>query len=191
MITVVAGFSRSGTSLVMRMLHKGGMEVYAENFHSYETEEIFQLPGQTGWLDRVEGKAIKILEPLEFPPPKDRQYRFIVMRRDYKEQARSQVKLLKATTPGFAANREDVYRLADSLKRDMPKLIKMLESYPHSSVTVLTFENLIRLPYLQAERIARFCGGLNVGEMANQVLKRDIKCLPYFLELSQLEFALK
>jgi hypothetical protein len=173
------------------MLHKGGMEVYAENFYSYETGEIFQLPSQTGWLDKAEGKAIKILEPLDFYPPKDRQYRFIVMRRDYKEQARSQVKLLKATTPGFAANRESVFSLADSLKRDMPKLIKMLESYPHSSVTVLAFENLIRFPHLQAERIARFCGGLDVQAMADQVLKRDVKCLPYFLEMSQLELAMK
>lgn len=53
MITVVAGQPRSGTSLMMQMLHVGGMEVYADDrkrlgsdrrYWSYETHRMMHLP---------------------------------------------------------------------------------------------------------------------------------------------------
>ena len=186
MITVVTGFTRSGTSLMMRMLHVGGMDVYAENPFSYETHDNFRLPHDTDWLSQAENKAMKILEPLEFYPPRGREYRFIFMTRDPIQQAKSQLKFLSATMEDFEVSRHALTKIKRSLKRDTPKAIEMLISYPASQLIVVPFEALIAHPTGEAMRVSRLCGGLNVLAMAGTVIERSSDCLPYFLELEQI-----
>ena len=48
MITVVAGQPRCGTSLMMQMLHVGGMEVYADD------ESAWAATGGTGHMKHIE-----------------------------------------------------------------------------------------------------------------------------------------
>ena len=184
MITVVTGFTRSGTSLMMQMLHRGGMDVYAENHYSYETPETMTLPRRIKWLDRVEGRAIKMLEPLEFYPPKNRAYRFILMTRKPEEQAKSQVKFMHAASPGVikCSDNQAIQTLAASIRRDTPKAVKFLQTYTESTLIEISFESLIDDPFETACRVSDFCGGLNVKAMVEQVIRRSSDCLPYLLE---------
>jgi hypothetical protein len=59
-ITIVAGAGRCGTSLLMQMLHAGGMPVIADNKESFESErtepDIYRE--NTAWLQA--GHALKI-----------------------------------------------------------------------------------------------------------------------------------
>ena len=186
MITVVAGIPRCGSSLMMRMLHRGGIEPYADNLYSYEAEDVLGLPSQTKWLDKAEGKAVKILEPLEYRPPKTRAYRFVVMTRDPIEQAKSQVKFARATGVDIAANQKTIRILAGSNERDTAALIKMIQGYPNAALLVISFEALILDPLEQALLVSDFCGGLHVSAMTAEVIDRLPQCLPYLLELEQI-----
>jgi hypothetical protein len=67
-ITVVAGIPRSGTSMMMRMLHAGGMPIFAGNLLSYETDMVQKLPHRWQWLKACEGKVVKILDPHVYVP---------------------------------------------------------------------------------------------------------------------------
>jgi hypothetical protein len=97
-ITVVSGYPRSGTSMMMRILEAGGLEVLKDDEfrppseHNpkgfYETERTLKLGAEgetTEWLPTVVGKAIKtIAYQLQHLPP-EHTYKVIFMRRKVKE----------------------------------------------------------------------------------------------------------
>jgi hypothetical protein len=149
MITVVTGFARSGTSLMMKMLHRGGMSVYAENHYSYEHNNTLKLCDSSAWpdVDAVEEHAVKISDA------------------------------------GIPANRQNIKRLADSFRKDLPRTIKMLKQYPDSKLIEVRFESLLQKPGFEAQRVAGFCGGLDVQAMTACVIRPEPECLPYILEL--------
>lgn len=180
-ITVVTGFGRCGTTLMMRMLHHGGMPVYADTYVDYEAGDALALPDRSEWLEKAEGMAIKILEPTRFQPPKGLNYKFILMQRNSKEQAKSQVKLLKVAGESIGSDRQTWKAIARSIEKDMPKLTKFLNAY-RCPVLIIKFEDLIRQPAVEAAKVSRFCGGLDEVAMRAQVIDRPLGCLPYFLD---------
>ena len=193
-IVVVAGFQRCGTSLAMRMLDVGGLPVYCDPGRrgtSYETDRITGLPEDTAWLDDVEGRALKALEPGHFRLPKGRPYRFIWLDRDPREQARSAVKFMTILGGLDPSQGKEARRgLARMYREERPNVVAMLRSYPDSTLTALRFEDLIRDPGGSASIL---CYAVNTDElgippldpsaMAAQVVERPTGCLPYLMEL--------
>ena len=183
-ITVVTGSSRCGTSLMMRMLHAGGVPVYCEPGNvgiSFETNQAVRLPAAHAWLNECEGKAVKILEPTTFRPPSGPTYRFILMQRDVWEQAKSQVKFLRVVGGIRAVRMEDVPRLARGLVQDYPKMLEFLQGL--GLVLPLRFEEVLAEPGLMARTVQAFLGRpLDTDKMAAQVFPRDPRCLKGLLE---------
>jgi broad-specificity NMP kinase len=104
MIIVVSGLPRSGTSMMMRILEKGGVKVLTDNIRKadkdnlkgyYELEKVKQLDRNTSWLDSAEEKAVKIISALLKHLPTDRQYKVIFMERDIDEILASQKKMME------------------------------------------------------------------------------------------------
>ena len=184
-ITVVTGFTRCGTTLMMRMLHAGGIQPYAETLYGYETNEAIGLPANHKWIEKVHGMAVKILEPLHHIPPRGFDYRFILMVRNPKEQAKSQIKFIRAAGQPVNDSRDVRRRLQASLENDLPKMIRLLQGY-HCPLLIVRFEDLIKQPLAQAMRVSEFCKGLNYESMAQQVQERQPDCLPYLMELSMI-----
>ena len=71
-IVVVSGLPRSGTSMAMKMLHAGGLEVVTDGIRAadesnpkgyYELEAVKGLDKKvdTAWLKDARGKAVKII----------------------------------------------------------------------------------------------------------------------------------
>lgn len=86
---LVCGCARSGLSLTMQLLYKGGYPCFGE-YPAFEDYEI----GQINYTENI-GKAIKLVDTqLQFPPTGA--YYVIVLHRDFKEQAKSTVKFLRA-----------------------------------------------------------------------------------------------
>ncbi len=83
-IVVVSGLPRSGTSMMMKMLAAGGVELATDSIRSadednpegyFELERVKDLdkPGDTSWLAGYKGKAVKIICFLPsgpFQPPR-------------------------------------------------------------------------------------------------------------------------
>ena len=95
-ITVVSGLPRSGTSMMMRMLDSGGMEVLTDSIRTadednpkgyYEYERVKDLETETdkSYVRDGRGKVLKVISFLIRFLPDDNQYRVIFMRRDLDE----------------------------------------------------------------------------------------------------------
>jgi hypothetical protein len=103
-VIVVSGLPRSGTSMMMRMLDVGGMEVVTDGIREpnadnpkgyYEFERVKKLPeGDTAWLDDAQGKVVKVIAALLPHLPDAYEYRVLMMRRKMDEILASQRRML-------------------------------------------------------------------------------------------------
>ncbi len=102
-IIVVSGLPRSGTSLMMQMLDKGGIPIFSDNTRAadesnpkgyYEHEAVKRLARDKKWLPQATGKAVKIISHLLPHLPAKYNYKVICMLRDLSEVVRSQHKML-------------------------------------------------------------------------------------------------
>jgi LPS sulfotransferase NodH len=181
-IIVVLGLPRSGTSLMMQMLSNGGIDIHADDPHSGESEDIMKLPKDFKWLEKCSGKALKLLEPLEFSVPRKYKYCFIMLRRNILQQALSYKKFmihlgLETSHPNY------LNTLQNSLLADTINIWNKYSLYPGSKILVIDFERLITDTLICAEQIQDFLGKpLNLPKMINTVFPRHTDCLSYLME---------
>lgn len=174
-VTIVSSFGRSGSSLVMQMLHAAGMATTGEP-PAFEHEAANIVGFDAGWIARQHGRAVKILDPhrpqcaLE---PGD--YRAIWIDRDPREQTKSHAKFVR-TFFGLDIDRAQRQRHTASLRQDRkPALATLRAAGP---VLTLRFEAIINDPAWAARQIARFCDLLAIDDMAAVVRKRPTGALP-------------
>ena len=78
-IAIVSGLPRSGTSMLMKMLEAGGMQVLTDSIREvdkdnpkgyYEFEKVKQIDHDKSWLEDAEGKVVKMVSQLlqHLPP---------------------------------------------------------------------------------------------------------------------------
>lgn len=179
MITIVSGFGRCGSSLVMQMLNAGGMPCAGE----YPAFEAAESSGHLGgasisaeWLASIPGHAVKILDPQNGRIPRS-VCCVIWCSRDYHEQARSQAKF--AAMFGMPVNRDTVRAFEESYRRDKPAAVKSLLRTGTSGIMEVRFDDLLRNPQDEARKIADYCcTTLDVEKMATQVRRRSPLCAP-------------
>ena len=102
---VVSGLPRSGTSMMMKMLAEGGLEILSDAVRGadednpngyFELEPVKQLTaGTTQWLANADGRVVKIISSLLEYLPREYHYKIIFMERDLQEVLASQQKMLK------------------------------------------------------------------------------------------------
>ncbi|WP_337846840.1 hypothetical protein [Sphingomonas sp.] len=177
---LVAGFGRCGSSLVMQMLHAGGMPCDG-TFPDFEAISL-HLMSHDAWIARTRGRAVKVLDPHLYPPPVGPDYRTIWLTRDPSEQARSALKLI-----GGPDTRHARRAFARSYVKDRRKAIQaLMKADAHrAGILELSFEAIIREPLRVASSIAAFVGiegRVPVAQMAKCVIPRPVTCLPFMLE---------
>lgn len=186
-ITLICGFGRCGSSLVMQMLEAGGMPVTGE-YPAFEDSDIVR-PGSidTTRLPGINGHALKFLDPQRYTIPRGISTHAIWCRRDYDEQAKSHAKFLREVV-GLPMNREQRDRLARTFKEDAKFAICALREAGVKHILDLRFEDVICRPRVAAEQISRFCGDLDADKMAAVVHSRSPDCAPDMsLELNLIE----
>ncbi|MGM5468688.1 alkaline phosphatase family protein [Flavobacteriaceae bacterium LMO-SS05] len=102
-IVIVSGLPRSGTSLMMQMLHKGGVEVLTDQNRKadasnpkgyFEYDAVMSIHKDNSWLELAKNKSVKVVAPLlKFLSPEFR-YKVIFMNRDLSEIIKSQQKMI-------------------------------------------------------------------------------------------------
>lgn len=102
-ILVVTGIPRSGTSLMMQILHDSGLEILTDNLREsdvnnpkgyFEYAPVKGIVKDKSFLIDTLGKAIKIVAPLPMYLDLELKYKVIFMRRDIEEILMSQEKML-------------------------------------------------------------------------------------------------
>src|SRR5205809_5271301 len=100
-IVVVSGLPRSGTSLMMQLLHAGGIPALTDHIRApdtdnprgyFEFERVKKVKEDAAWLPDARGKVVKMVSQLLYDLPATERYRVVFMERDLEEVLASQEK---------------------------------------------------------------------------------------------------
>ena len=184
---LVAGLARCGTSLVMQMLNAAGVPCLG-SYPDFEPQCV-SLSRDVGALLNLRNVAFKIIDPeLHEPEWPKFDAKIIWLNRDPKEQAKSQVKMVRAMgglTIPIGAWRE----VKKALIEDKHKCCRWWNRCT-SEPLFLSFEDLVDLPLKTAFSITKYLG-IDDGKamaMAACAIPRDSRCAPDMsIEIGQIE----
>ncbi len=175
-IVIVSGLPRSGTSMTMKMLEAGGMELVTDGTRAadesnprgyFELERVLTLDKSADktWLEGARGKAIKIISMLLTHLPEVHNYRVIFMRRHLQEVIVSQNKML--VQRGEADDTTSNARMIELYEAHLNKIARFLSGRGCFEVLEVEYKDVLDQPVEQARRINRFLGGrLDTTRMA-------------------------
>jgi hypothetical protein len=163
-IIVVSGLPRSGTSLMMQMLHSGGVEVLTDSVRAadadnprgyYELEKVKQIKQSSAWLPEARGKAFKMVSQLLYDLPPSERYRIVFMERDFDEMLLSQEKMLQRLGRKAAPHDE----ITRSYLLHLERLHRWLAQQQNMAVLRVSYNDLLERPGQEARRVCEFLGG--------------------------------
>jgi len=174
MIIIVSGLPRSGTSLMMQMLKAGGMEVLTDNIRKadednpkgyYEFEPVKKTREDPSWLNRAEGKVVKMVSMLLYDLPSDRQYKIIFMKRRMAEVLASQARMLERQ--GKHRTEEDDRKIGRLFEEHLAEIEEWLAQQKNMEVLYISYNDIISDPLANAQKINRFLGNhLDIEKMS-------------------------
>jgi hypothetical protein len=175
-ITIVSGLPRSGTSMMMRMLEAGGMDVAVDNIREadednpkgyYELEKVKDIKNDYSWLDNVQGKVVKMVSMLLYELPSTRDYNIIFMQRDIGEILASQRTMLQRKGNRSDINDEEMGKL---FNRHLEEIENWLAGQKNMRVSYISYKNVIEDPRNIAQVINHFLNEtLNIEKMVETV----------------------
>lgn len=180
-VLVVSGLPRSGTSMLMQMLHAGEMPILTDHereadednpkgYFEFETVKKMLARGAHDWVDGARGKAVKVVAPLVCSLPAGCRYRVVLIERDYGEILASQAKMIARRGESIEDSPERRERLRREYARLMDRTKMVLHARPDVRLMVLRHEDVLREPGEAAARINGFAGGvLDEARMASAV----------------------
>ena len=177
-VVVVSGLPRSGTSMAMKMLEAGGLEVVIDHVRTpdednpkgyYEDERVKDLAEMDDkvWLRDARGKVIKIVSLLLQYLPDTNCYKVVFMRRHLHEVLASQAKMLDRREETSETSDEEMLQMYDG---HLDKVQFQLRFRDYFDVLYVDFRDALEDPVRQAKRINEFIGGgLDEGKMVEVV----------------------
>lgn len=184
---IISGLGRCGSSLVMQMLHAGGVECLGAP-PAFEPPESSPMCLTRDWMRGQAGKAFKLLDPqLSRVAFEGERAVVVLLQRDVKQQAASMAKFGELVA-GLSYGRSERRRLAASFERDLPKARAKFATLP---TLLLSFERLILEPAIAARMLgsALHPYGFQLDEVlaASVVRARSPDCYPGLLEAQLVE----
>ena len=163
-IMIVSGLPRSGTSMMMRILNAGGVEVVTDNLREadednplgyFELESVKSIHEDHSWLDEAHGRALKMVSMLLYKLPPEHAYRVIFMRRDIDEILASQRAMLQRK--GESAN-FDAGEMKSLFLKHLDEVLHWAARQPNFSVLEISYRSVIEDPQTVALQIGGFLG---------------------------------
>ncbi|RJP42048.1 MAG: sulfotransferase family protein [Phycisphaerales bacterium] len=172
-ITVVSGLPRSGTSLMMAMLDRGGIPPVQDGVREadddnpkgyYEFERVKRIAEDKAWLPACKGKAVKMISRLLVELPPGYTYKVIWMRRNIDEILASQKKMLvRRGTYDASVKDDDVRRM---LLKHVEKTLQWVKDHPYVDMIFTHYNKLLDDPKDEIARLNDHLGGdLDVAAM--------------------------
>jgi hypothetical protein len=175
-LTIVSGLPRSGTSMMMRMLEQGGLEVLTDHIRTpdddnpngyYEFEAVKQTKEDASWLAGSAGKAVKMVYRLLYDLPADRTYRVLFMRRELEEVLASQKVMLQRHG---AADGVSEAQMTALFRVEIDNFYKWVRQQKHIELIDVDYNRMMADPRREIARVNAFVGGvLNEEAMASVV----------------------
>ena len=149
-IVIVSGLPRSGTSMMMQILDKGGYDVLTDKVREsdtnnpkgyYEFEPVKKLMVDKSWLPEAEGKVVKIIAQLLPFLPSNYDYKIIFMRREMSEVLKSQQIMLGKE--GDVKSKVFPTGLNDAFQKQLVKVENWIDSQPNVEMLSVDYSNVI------------------------------------------------
>lgn len=163
-IYIVSGLPRSGTSMMMKMLEAGGLEILTDNIRGadddnlqgyYEFERVKAMKeGDTVWVGEAQGKVVKVISALLEHLPAEFSYKVIFMEREMMEILASQRKMLERR--GKPGNPAEDGKFAELYGKHLIKVKDWLSSQPNMEVLYVRYNEMIARPAEYADDVAGF-----------------------------------
>jgi hypothetical protein len=177
---IVSGLPRSGTSMLMKMLEAGGIEILTDQIRAadpdnpkgyYEFEPVKKLKdGDHAWLKGTQGKAVKVISALLEHLPSHYEYKVIFMRRNMPEILASQKKML--IRRGEPTDKVSDEQMAQAFSKHLSKVEAWLSQQQNMKVLYLSYNDFLAQPEKQLSQIVQFLDlPLQVDQMAQVVDK--------------------
>ncbi len=174
-IVIVSGLPRSGTSLMMQMLDKGGMNLLTDHNRKsdesnpkgyYEYEPVMAIHKNNDWLHLARNKSVKVVAPLlKFLDPKYR-YKVVFMNRDITEVMKSQQKMIGKDPDVLSI------RLFESCRNQLKFTESWKEKEPGVELIYVNYKDALNNTDEVIKKVVSFIGiALNKKEMAKCVDK--------------------
>jgi hypothetical protein len=174
-VIVVSGLPRSGTSMAMKMLEAGGLELVVDGVRTadddnpkgyFEDERVKELGEMEdkSWLRHARGKVIKVVSSLLQYLPPENFYRIVFMRRNLHEVLASQAKMLDRRRESSETSDDEMLAMYEN---HIEKVEFQLRFRPNFEAVFVNYSDALDRPAEEARRIDEFMGGtLDVNRMA-------------------------
>lgn len=163
-IYIVSGLPRSGTSMMMKMLEAGGLNILTDNIRTadddnlqgyYEFERVKQLKeGDSVWVDEARGSVVKVISALLEHLPAGYQYKVIFMEREMMEILSSQRKMLERR--GKPGNPAEDGKFAELYGKHLEKVKGWLSQQQNMEVLYVRYNDMLKSPADYAAKVAAF-----------------------------------
>jgi hypothetical protein len=165
MIIIVSGLPRSGTSMMMKILEAGGMQIFTDNLRLadednpkgyYELEQVKALKdGDDAWLKDAPGKVVKIISSLLEYLPANYKYKIVFMRREIAEILASQKQMLIRRGESSDSNDQ---KMAEMFQEHLKRVRVWLANQPNMEVLYVDYNTLMADPAPEIKALAGFLG---------------------------------
>ncbi len=178
-IIIVSGLPRSGTSMMMKMLEAGGVEIASDGERKadddnpkgyYELERVKELDKgkDKSWVKNLRGKAVKVISFLLRDLPEGNRYKVIFVRRDLREVMASQNRMLVNRGVDFDPANDE--KMIGNYEKHLCRVERMLEMDDKFDVLYLNHRKILNDPPAAARAVCDFLqDGLNDTAMAGVV----------------------
>ncbi|MGQ4809553.1 hypothetical protein NKDENANG_02971 [Candidatus Entotheonellaceae bacterium PAL068K] len=174
-IIIVSGLPRSGTSMMMRMLEAGGIEIVTDHIRKadednpqgyYELEKVKEIKQDFTFLNETYGKVFKMISILLYELPLDKSYKIIFMKRNMTEILNSQKIMLQRNAKDRSENNDDV-SMGNMFEKHINDMTAWLAQQPNTEVIYINYNDVITAPLASAQVVEQFLNRrLNVDKMA-------------------------
>lgn len=177
-ITIVTGYPRSGTSMIMQALHAGGMPILRDGVNPpdrhnpkgyYEFKPALNLNEEEksyNWVPKARGQAVKVLAYQLRYLPDNQEYKVIFMRRKIKELLSSMEKM------GLVRENLELNERQQELafKGEYVHYEIWLEQQAHMQAIYLNYNQVLAAPVEKLTKVKAFLAmPLEVEKMAAAV----------------------
>lgn len=162
--------------MMMRMLNAGGLEIVTDEERTadednprgyFELEAVKRTNADDSWIEKSNGKVVKVISELLKPLPTGHQYKVIFMRRKLDEVLASQQKMLD--------RRGETNDITDDKMKELfaghvEEVEALLRDRDDMETLFVSYNRVLAEPQKHAERINQFLDGrLNVEAMVEAV----------------------
>lgn len=164
-IIVVTGLPRSGTSMLMNLLNRGGVDLYFDDkrevdIHNpkgyFELEEVKSLGIDSSWIPKARKKAIKVVSPLLRYLPSNEKYKVLWIKRPLTEVIVSQ-ELMKGK------NKKEVmqsfpFQMAVDMQAEEERIGRWISQQVNMQSIEIQYYDCIESPSEVGKKISEFIG---------------------------------